>query len=42
MTDDILKLMAERINIYYRPRVNNQNNNRNNRNNNNNNNKKRF
>ena len=39
MTDDILKLMAERINIYYRPRVNNQNNNRNNRNNNN---KKRF
>ena len=40
MTDDILKLMAERINIYYRPRMNNQNNNRNNRNNNNN--KKRF
>ena len=35
MTDDILKLMAERINIYYRPKVNNQNNNRNNRNNNN-------
>lgn len=41
MTDDILKLMAERINLYYRPRMNNnQNNNRNNRNNNNN--KKRF
>lgn len=37
LTNDILKLMAERINIYYRPRANNfNNNNRNNRNNNNN------
>ena len=33
MTDDIIKLMAERINQNYRPKVNNQNNRRDNRNN---------
>ena len=41
MTDDILRLMAERIDLYYRPRVaSNNNNNRNNANNNNHSNKK--
>ena len=33
MTDDIIKLMSERINQNYRPKVNNQNNRRDNRNN---------
>ena len=33
MTDDIIKLMAERINQNYRPKMNNQNNRRDNRNN---------
>ena len=33
MTDNIIKLMAERINQNYRPKVNNQNNRRDNRNN---------
>ena len=33
MTDNIIKLMAERINQNYRPKVNNQNKRRDNRNN---------
>ena len=33
MTDSIVRLMAERIDLNYRPKMNNQNNRNNNRNN---------
>lgn len=42
LTDDILRLMAERMEMYCRPKMNNRNNNGNRNNNNNRNNKRKY